>query len=377
MHIDPNGIRHLDASEQETLKRIDELAQSIQPGSWEHLLDKFEPAPNAVTKQNGKLPITEYLTGSILGAAIGDALGHPTEFLSSWAAIQQRFGDDGVTDYVLYWERDGKRFAPYTDDTQMAEVVLRALIRHKKYDTNLDDTMQRIADGLVEWATNPQGGHRAPGNACLAGCAAMRNGVHWSQAGGANAGGCGSVIRAFPFGLALYIDPQKAATWAAEHSKMTHGDPIALAACAAFAAGIAQLLKRQTHDPIDEVYDLMIAQAARFDAKTATMLSKAIDQTGQGIDSHTILDTWQGWAAHEALAAGLFLFAEWEHEAKKGILLGANATGDSDSIASIAGALFGARWGMKIWPQKWVQELERTNELQALGQALAEVATQE
>ena len=68
------------------------------------------------------------IAGAILGAAIGDAMGHPTEFLSSFEAIRAKYGPDGVTGYELYWEREGIRFAPYTDDTQMAEVVCRCLM---------------------------------------------------------------------------------------------------------------------------------------------------------------------------------------------------------------------------------------------------------
>jgi len=69
-------------------------------------------------------PRQSAVIGCVLGAAIGDAMGHPTEFLSM-SAIRERWGAAGVSGFELYWEHDGKRFAPYTDDTQMAEAVLR------------------------------------------------------------------------------------------------------------------------------------------------------------------------------------------------------------------------------------------------------------
>ena len=68
------------------------------------------------------LHLDDKVAGAVLGAASGDALGHPTEFLSA-ESIRQRFPPDGVEGYELWWEREGERFAPYTDDTQMAEVV--------------------------------------------------------------------------------------------------------------------------------------------------------------------------------------------------------------------------------------------------------------
>jgi ADP-ribosylglycohydrolase len=95
----------------------------------------------------------------------------------------------------LYWNRDGQRFAPYTDDTQMAEVVLRTLVQGKLDALDLDAIMKRMAAGFVDWSINPQGGHRAPGNACMRGAGRLAAGVPWSEAGGAKDGGCGSTNR--------------------------------------------------------------------------------------------------------------------------------------------------------------------------------------
>ena len=73
-----------------------------------------------------------------------------------------------MTGFEEWWEQNGRRLAPYTDDTQMAEIVLRALVRHGPT-APMETVMVDIAAGFVHWADHPQGGHRAPGNACLAG----------------------------------------------------------------------------------------------------------------------------------------------------------------------------------------------------------------
>jgi len=49
------------------------------------------------------------------------------------------------------------------------------------------------------------------------------------------------------------------------------------------------------------------------------------------------------------------------------ILEGANTPGDSDSIATLAGALVGARCGINALPSDWVRDVERTAELSALA----------
>jgi len=68
------------------------------------------------------------IKGSLLGGAVGDALGAGIEFLSL-DEIRQRFGLFGVQDLLPAYGREGA----ITDDTQMtlftAEGVMRAWVR--------------------------------------------------------------------------------------------------------------------------------------------------------------------------------------------------------------------------------------------------------
>src|SRR5439155_16606285 len=137
--------------------------------------------------------------------------------------------------------------------------------------------------------------------ACLAGASQLAGGVHWSVAGGERAGGCGSVMRAYPFGLILADDPDKAEQWAVEHSKMTHRDPIALAACAAMAIGVALTLHDQE---VRSVLEAMVEAGRRYSPETADMMcvADARSEAKPGV----ILQRLQGWAAHEAISAAVF-----------------------------------------------------------------------
>lgn len=317
-----------------------------------------------MTNQDEHESRPDRIRGAVLAAAIGDAMGHPTEFLSM-SAIRDRWGTAGVEGFELWWERDGRRFAPYTDDTQMAEVVMRALIDERD---DLNAAMQLIAEGFVRWHTDPQGGHRAPGGACMAGCRALARGKPWSEAGGAEAGGCGSVMRAFPFGLVFADDLAKAEAWAVAQSKLTHRDPIALAACAAMAVGTALAL---AGEPPATVVAQMIAAAARHDARTAQMLGQARDEALGGVAPEVTLDRLRSWAAHEAICAGAYIFLRHPDDARAAILEGANTPGDSDSIATLAGALVGARLGLAGVPSDWTRDVERSTELDELARQIA------
>jgi ADP-ribosylglycohydrolase len=300
----------------------------------------------------------------VLGAAIGDAMGHPTEFVGSFEAIHSRFGPEGVTQFELYWERDGQRFAPYTDDTQMAEIVLRTLVEGH---ADLDETMRRMAQRFVEWSRNPQGGHRAPGNACMAGCRALATGKHWSEAGGDTAGGCGSVMRAYPFGLVFADDLERAERWAVAHSKLTHRDPIALAACAAMAVGMARILRDETPTL---VVSEMVAAACRYSARTAAMMATAVEEARTGVEPVVTLQRLEAWAAHEAIAAAVYIFTRHPDDPRAAILEGANTPGDSDSIATLAGALVGVCCGVDALPVEWVRDVERSAELVELARRI-------
>ena len=73
-------------------------------------------------------PISERYRGTLLGGAVGDALGAPVEFMRRSEIVAQ-FGDGGIADYAPAYGRLGA----ITDDTQMtlftAEGALRAYVR--------------------------------------------------------------------------------------------------------------------------------------------------------------------------------------------------------------------------------------------------------
>jgi ADP-ribosylglycohydrolase len=308
------------------------------------------------------------ITGAVLGAAIGDAMGHPTEFLSV-SQIHEKWGPEGVQGFELLWERKGEpAFAPYTDDTQMAEQVLRGLVLHRG---SVPELMEDLAQRFVEWSRRPQGGHRAPGGACLAGCAALARGEPWSTAGGLKAGGCGSVLRSYPFGLVFAATPSVAEAWAVAHSALTHRDPIALASCAAMAVGTALLLRGES---VVHATSEMVAAACRYSPKTAAMIAQAIEEARDGTEPDETLDRLRGWSAHEAIAAAVYVVERHPNDIRAAILEGANTSGDSDSIATLAGALLGARLGIAALPSEWVEQVERSAELHCLALEAGKVA---
>ncbi|MEO9256654.1 MAG: ADP-ribosylglycohydrolase family protein, partial [Tepidiformaceae bacterium] len=68
-----------------------------------------------------------------------------------------------------------------------------------------------------------------------------------------------------------------------------------------------------------------------------------------------------------AISAAMFVAARHENDLRGALLEGANGSGDSDSIATLAGALLGARLGLEALPADWVRDVERSDELLALA----------
>lgn len=209
--------------------------------------------------------------------------------------------------------------------------------------------------------------------------------THWWNAHADEAGGCGSVMRAFPFGLIFYDDPQKAKLWAVEHSKITHGHPIALAACAAMAVGISHALAGDKDT--EEIISAMIEAAQEYDSITALkmeqahayaqqakplikkygpIISKALATKEYRTFHNKVFMEFQGWAAHDAIAATIYVFSLFPHDAASALYTGVHTPGDSDSIAAMAGALVGAYTADISLDQELINSIEDSKRLETL-----------
>jgi ADP-ribosylglycohydrolase len=295
-------------------------------------------------------------------------MGSNTEFMSM-GSIYDTYGPQGIQTLDVVW-RGGKLEARYTDDTQMAELVLTGMMYARDLGKNLDDAMNDLARDFIEWSHNPQGGHRAPGGSCLGGCRRLESGVPWREGGNPTAGGCGSVMRAWPVGLIWHDDIQRCEEWGVAQSQLTHNAPLAIAASASCAVGTAMLFNGAD---VDVVVSEMVRIADKYDHITSQMIARAAKEAVEGVDPKPVFERLQSWAGHEAIAASVFILLRHPNDVKAAILEGANTPGDSDSIATIAGAMVGARVGLYGLPAEWVRDVERGAELILLSDQVSEV----
>jgi ADP-ribosylglycohydrolase len=323
-------------------------------------------------------------SGCLFGLAFGDALGKPTEFLTV-AEIQYRYGLGGRR------ELDGDP-ALVTDDTQMTLAVAWALHDAPHPDPQvLADLLQQR---FLAWAASPDN-NRAPGSTCLHACAELSRTVAWQQASVGGSKGCGANMRVAPVGLAPGYEVDTLAGVAQLQAGLTHGHPTALAASELTAYAVRVL--REGAD-LAEVPGLLrqrcldqrttyrqewlgplwrrpgVDSPSEFIARGWDECLAVLDRLDAGLawpddGEDPCLRTGAGWVAEEAMATAL-LCALWHaRDPIDALARAATTSGDSDSIACIAGAYLGAAHGMSVWPSSWASQIEYADQLTALGEA--------
>lgn len=305
------------------------------------------------------------------GLATGDAIGKQTETLSRDGIA--RWYPDGIRGFegppgtvIPRYAGNAKRewlIGETTDDTERTIAVARAIlrdgtVRHASVGRELLTCTKCVHPGLLSLWEFHQAGDPA------------RVSDHHD--------GCGGAVRVAPVGI-LYdsgrLDDLVAG--AREASLSTHGGPLALAAAAATATAVSAA--------IDGVTPLEIVELARRAAERAEcewsgsangVFARAIR------DIHADLHRWPAlrpadlavkyFPAHPLTIVPLALaLATIMESAEAAVLLAANIGGDSDSVASIAGAILGARYPGTV-NDDWYADVERVNDhrLTALGEEL-------
>ena len=301
------------------------------------------------------------IRGCMLGGAVGDALGAPVEFMSK-AEIQEKYGKNGVSDYVEFSDGSGA----VTDDTQMAlftaEGILRATVRNNCKGICSPEGVVHYAylrwlktQGIVVgcapedlnsgWLINEKElfSSRAPGMTCIS---ALENNDSTNEAAN-NSKGCGTVMRMAPVGL--HLSPESAYDFGCKFSAITHGHPTGITAGGAFAMLISYLRHGKS---LAAALDLVKVHLANIPKASETLAAIRKAETAENI-----LLLGEGWVAEEALAIGIYCALHHQWDFKSGVLEAINISGDSDSAGCIAGHILGVLNGENAIPEKWRKKL--------------------
>lgn len=326
------------------------------------------------------------IRGSLVGGAIGDALGYPVEFIASYKGIQDRYGENGITrlDTTQWWLPDGGQSnkAWISDDTQMTLFTACGLLNAE------DPTRYKyaICEAYLEWLLtqrekDKQGykqcwikqlpelnARRAPGITCLTALQAIFSGHEPFN----NSKGCGGIMRTAP--VALYgaigdrLSIKDAMTLAAEAAEMTHQHPLGWLPSALEAHVIYRLL--QNDNPTTNDFKTYIAEGYEAletlypnERESIMELRALTDKALYLVDSpasdvENIEAIGEGWTGDEALAMAIYCTAKYFNDFEKAMIASVNHKGDSDSTGAVTGNLLGAVVGYDAIPQHFKDNLE-------------------
>lgn len=281
--------------------------------------------------------------GSLIGLAVGDAIGATVEFEApgTFTPVQDMIGG-GPHDL-----NPGE----WTDDTSMALCLAESLVECSGFDP--DDQMNRY----VQWYRE---GYLSAKTYCFDIGNTVREAlVRFEQSGEPYAGsthpmsaGNGSLMRLAPIPMYYATHPERALEYAAKSSQTTHGAREAVDGCRLLAALILGALNGVSKEDLcSAAYEPL----ANYWHKQP--LSEKINEIRQG--SYKIKQPPEikgsGYVV-ESLEAALWAFYHSD-SFKEGLLLAVNLGDDADTTGAIYGQLAGAYYGMDGIPEHWVSKI--------------------
>lgn len=298
--------------------------------------------------------LEDRFVGSMLGLALGDAMGAPHEggFVGrfAWWVLGIGRGD------TLRW----------TDDTQMAVVLAESLAELGRADA--DDLAHRWA-----WQMDSRRGY-GPGTRKL--LLRVLRGERWQAASRAvypeGSFGNGAAMRAAPVGLFFHHD-RAALHHAAElASSVTHAHPLGIAGgvlvARATALAVADAMPTVSEPgPVDA--DSFLGQLAEGCTQTEFRERLEVARRVYSPDD-AARRLGNGVLALESAVTAVLAFCRCSDDFLELMKFVVAVGGDTDTIAAMAGGLFGARLGPQALPRDFLDRLEDRSKIESTGRRL-------
>ncbi len=295
---------------------------------------------------SASLTIAERARGALLGHAAGNALGVPTELLGRPEAILLEF-PGGVRDIL----RRDTPASPFDDDVAMALLLAEELLAGEV-------DLERLAHRWIGWLD-------ADGRGAGTWTRTALNHIRTHGSPPSGTGGRapnGAVMRALPVALATRGSPRNlvAGTW--HTAALTHPDDRCTWGAVAVNVAAAELLAGR-RDFLADVIEVLrvneappelLAAVRRVPLERREELPILGDRAGDAVSCVEIA-LWAAWHEPKLESALIWL---------------ANAGGDTDTNAAVAGGLLGARDGEAAIPERWIAALPEVDRLRAIATSL-------
>lgn len=298
----------------------------------------------------------QYL-GAIIGHAVGDAMGFPTEFSKREELLQNPVIE------MIDSPDVGQPAGSWSDDTAMEIATIDSFIQKKYFD------YKDIMDKWVKWISKseytPTGVAFDIGRTCLKAIKKYCNGTPPLQCGSIsmNENGNGSLMRILPVALYAYsknLDDISIRKLANEVSSLTHAHEISRLGCYIYVQFIVCLLKRKTKE---EAYKYI--QGLDYRSFTVDSMNRYTRILDEQIEVQILDNIKSTGYIVDTLESAIWIFMNAQHY-KEAIIASTNIGGDTDTIGAIVGSMAGIYYGFEDIPSSWLDKLQRKDYLMEL-----------
>lgn len=326
------------------------------------------------------------ILGSIVGAAVGDAMGAATETRSA-ERIKEDFGD--YVDKIITPPNDcfarGYDAGTVTDDFSLAYYTAEAVTEAKG-----DVTDEVAKKALLTWASYPQfvrfaGPTTEAAIQKLQGIEVKKDGIDRSYvAADNNRATNGSGMKIFSIGLINPGNLDKAVKDTITICMPTHNNNAAISGACAISCAVAKAMTEGAD--MDGVIEAALYGAHKgFEdsSKIANRLAVPsvekrirlaveIGKKGLGWEK-TMLELRDiigaGLMATESIPCVFGILAATEGDVMSAIKMGVNIGDDTDTVATMVGAIAGALYGMNNIPEEYIGLIDKVNGFDLKGLA--------
>ncbi|HEV8264058.1 MAG TPA: ADP-ribosylglycohydrolase family protein [Gemmatimonadales bacterium] len=292
--------------------------------------------------------------GALLGLVAGNQLGVPTERLGTPDAIRQAF-PNGMWDLA-----PPPKNSPYDDDAAMTLLLGESLVECKGFDAT------DVARRWVKWMKVDGRGIGATTRRALT---LIERGKEPFEAGGLvhqenprGSAGNGSVMRCVPVGLRYHDDLDRLLRVSTQQAAITHADERCTWGAAAVNLAVRELLHGNIYF-IDEVLHRLRDRAPRLLVDAIHRVPREAQE-----DLPITVKGEAGYVVHCVEIA--FWFVTHDRLLEDALVYLAQAGGDTDTNAAVAGALLGARYGETALPPRWIEQMAGAQGIAKLAERL-------
>jgi ADP-ribosylglycohydrolase len=339
-------------------------------------------------REEKKQVLFEKILGCLIMVAVGDALGMPAHDMTI-DEIRERFGGpirDLKSPFKDSRVHRGMKAGQITDDAGLTFQIARAYIENRG-----KITPSLIGKYVADWVNEAtsKGLSSMIGGSTKQAVQRINDGLDPVRESrkdknpmmGATNGGA---MKISPAGLIHPGNIEGAIRDAVSICLPTHGTQTAISAACAIAAGVSEAMRPQA--TVFSVAKATLAGAIKGEtlggkkgrivplpsvperiklAIAMALKTEHIEEANRLFSS--VIGT--GLAAYESIPTAIGIFVACEGDPRQCLIAGANVGYDTDTIASMAGALSGTLKGLNHVPKDWYRTVKRVNGLNLISMA--------